>query len=278
MHENFWMAFGLTVFAGLSTGIGSSIAFFVKGKNTKFLTFSMGFAAGVMIYVSFMEIFPHALHELGPKRYLGVISFFVGMLLVALIDKIVPHHDNPHEFMTEDERKEAEADVEAIQHGDKLSEKGKKRLMRVGLMTALALALHNFPEGLATFVSALNDVSLGITIAIAIALHNIPEGIAVSMPIYYATGSRSKAFWYSFLSGVVEPIGALLGYALLMNFLDPTMMAILLSGVAGIMVFISLDQLLPAAEEYGEHHISIYGVLGGMGIMAISLLMLNHAH
>jgi ZIP family zinc transporter len=278
MHENFWMAFGLTVFAGLSTGIGSSIAFFVKGKNTKFLTFSMGFAAGVMIYVSFMELFPHALHELGHKRYLGVIAFFVGMLLVALIDKIVPHNENPHEFMTEAEKEEAEADVEALHHGEKISEKGKKRLMRVGLMTALALALHNFPEGLATFVSALNDVSLGITIAIAIALHNIPEGIAVSMPIYYATGSRSKAFWYSFLSGVVEPIGALVGYALLMNFLDPTMMAILLSGVAGIMVFISLDQLLPAAEEYGEHHISIYGVLAGMGIMAISLLMLNHAH
>lgn len=278
MHENFWMAFGLTVFAGLSTGIGSSIAFFVKGKNTKFLTFSMGFAAGVMLYVSFMEIFPHALHALGHDKYIGVIAFFVGMLLVALIDKLVPHNENPHEFMSEAEQEEAAMDVEALKQGKELSARGKKRLMRVGMMTALALALHNFPEGFATFVSALNDVSLGITIAIAIALHNIPEGISVSMPVYYATGSRSKAFWYSFLSGVVEPIGALIGYALLMNYLDSNMMAILLSGVAGIMVFISLDQLLPAAEEYGDHHISIYGVLGGMGVMAVSLLMLNHAH
>jgi ZIP family zinc transporter len=290
MHENFWPAFLLTIFAGLSTGIGSSIAFFVKNRNnTKFLTLSMGFAAGVMIYVSFMEIFPHALNALDnissedgkgghPYRYIGIIAFFAGMLLVALIDKIVPHDDNPHEFMTAEEKEAAEADIEAIKKGNEVSPAGKKRLMRIGLLTATALALHNFPEGIATFVSALESVSLGFTIAVAIALHNIPEGIAVSMPVYYATGSRSKAFWYSFLSGVVEPLGAILAYFILMPFLNEMMIAILLSGVAGIMVFIALDQLLPAAEEYGEHHISIYGMVAGMAMMAVSLLMLNHAH
>jgi ZIP family zinc transporter len=290
MHENFWPALLLTVFAGLSTGIGSSIAFFVKNRNnTKFLTLSMGFAAGVMIYVSFMEIFPHALNALdnissedgkggNSFRYIGIIAFFAGMLLVALIDKIVPHDDNPHEFMTAEEKEAAEADIEAIKKGKEVSAAGKKRLMRIGMLTATALALHNFPEGIATFVSALESVSLGFTIAIAIALHNIPEGIAVSMPVYYATGSRSKAFWYSFLSGVVEPLGAILAYFILMPFLNEMMIAILLSGVAGIMVFIALDQLLPAAEEYGEHHISIYGMVAGMAMMAISLLMLNHAH
>lgn len=290
MHENFWPAFLLTIFAGLSTGIGSSIAFFVKNRNnTKFLTLSMGFAAGVMIYVSFMEIFPHALNALDnissedgkgghSYRYIGIIAFFVGMLLVALIDKIVPHDDNPHEFMTAEEKNAAEADIEAIKKGKEVSPAGKKRLMRIGLLTATALALHNFPEGIATFVSALESVSLGFTIAVAIALHNIPEGIAVSMPVYYATGSRSKAFWYSFLSGVVEPLGAIIAYFILMPFLNEMMIAILLSGVAGIMVFIALDQLLPAAEEYGEHHISIYGMVAGMAMMALSLLMLNHAH
>jgi len=290
MHENFWPAFLLTIFAGLSTGIGSSIAFFVKNRNsTKFLTLSMGFAAGVMIYVSFMEIFPHALNALDnissedgkgghSYRYIGIIAFFAGMLLVALIDKIVPHDDNPHEFMTAEEKEAAEADIEAIKKGNEVSPAGKKRLMRIGLLTATALALHNFPEGIATFVSALESVSLGFTIAVAIALHNIPEGIAVSMPVYYATGSRSKAFWYSFLSGVVEPLGAILAYFILMPFLNEMMIAILLSGVAGIMVFIALDQLLPAAEEYGEHHISIYGMVAGMAMMAVSLLMLNHAH
>lgn len=269
MHENFMIAMGLSIFAGLSTGIGSAIAFFIKDKNTKILTFAMGFAAGVMLYVSFMEIFPHALAELEGRQYIGLIAFFGGMLLVGAIDKFIPHEENPHEFMSE------EAEEEAAEHLEKDDDSlRKKRLMRVGLLTALALALHNFPEGMASFVAALEDVNLGITIAIAIAIHNIPEGIAVSMPIYYATGSRKKAFFYSFLSGVVEPVGAIVGYLLLMPFIDPTVMAILLAGVSGIMVFISLDQLLPAAEEYGEHHISIYGVMIGMAIMGVSLMLL----
>lgn len=272
MHEHFWMAFGLTVIAGLSTGIGSSIAFFVRGNNTRFLTLSMGFAAGVMLYVSFMEIFPHALAGLGHDRYIGVLAFFAGMLLVGLIDKLVPHDENPHEFMSEEEQQHA------AHHHAGMSELAKKKLMRVGLLTAAALALHNFPEGIATFVAALEDPSLGITIAVAIALHNVPEGIAVSMPVYFATGSRSKAFIYSFLSGVVEPLGAIIGYLLLMPYLNEFVMSLLLASVAGIMVFISLDQLLPAAAKYGKHHLSIYGMIAGMAMMAISLLMLNHVH
>ncbi len=280
MHENFWIAFGLTVFAGLSTGIGSSIVFVAKRKNTQLLTFSMGLAAGVMIYISFMEIMPHAMEALGHDRYIGVLSFFVGMLLVVLIDKVVPQHDSPHEIMSDAEQIEADADLEQLRqgHSEAISDRGKKRLMRLGFLTAMALALHNFPEGMATFVSALNDIPLGITIAFAIALHNIPEGISVAMPIYYATGDRRKAFWYSFVSGVMEPLGALIAYLLLMNFLDAWLMSILLSGVAGIMVFISLDQLLPASREYGGHQVSIYGVLVGMAIMALSLSLLNHQH
>jgi ZIP family zinc transporter len=146
--------------------------------------------------------------------------------------------------------------------------------MRIGVLTALALAIHNFPEGIATFVTALDDPELGMTIAVAIAIHNVPEGIAVSMPIYFATGDRKKAFMYSFLSGVVEPLGAIIGYFILMPYLNDTLMGMLLAGVAGIMVFISLDQLLPAAEEYGEHHLSIYGVVLGMIVMAGSLILM----
>ncbi len=148
-----------------------------------------------------------------------------------------------------------------------------KKLMRMGLFTALAIAIHNFPEGLATFTAAITDPNLGIAIAVAIAIHNIPEGIAVSIPIYYATGSKKKAFWLSLSSGLAEPIGALIGYLLLMPFLGPTVFGILFAGVAGIMVFISLDELLPAAEEYGEHHLSIYGLIAGMAVMALSLLL-----
>ena len=149
-----------------------------------------------------------------------------------------------------------------------------EKLMRIGVLTALALAIHNFPEGIATFVAALEDPTLGMTIAVAIAIHNIPEGIAVSMPIFYATGDRKKAFFYSFLSGVVEPIGAIIGYYFLMDYLNNEVLGLLLSAVAGIMVFISLDQLLPAAEEYGEHHLSIYGLVLGMAVMAISLILM----
>ena len=143
----------------------------------------------------------------------------------------------------------------------------------MGLFTALAIGIHNFPEGLATFIAALNDTGLGIAIAVAIAIHNIPEGIAVSVPIYYATGSKKKAFWYSFSSGLAEPVGAMIGFLILMPFLSPLLFGMIFAGVAGIMVFISIDELLPAAQEFGEHHLSIYGLIAGMMVMAMSLLL-----
>lgn len=276
---SFGLALLLTVLAGLSTGIGSLIAFLVKGRNVNFLSFSMGFAAGAMIYVSFTEILGHASHNLShfyndehKAGWVSAIAFFGGMLLIALIDKLTPSHENPHEIMHEQLDKDGNViDAPPLPKTD-------KKLMRVGVMTAVALALHNFPEGFATFVSALSDPALGITIAVAIALHNIPEGIAVSIPIYYATGSRKQAFWYSFLSGIVEPIGAVVGYFLLHSFLTDEVVSILLASVAGIMVFISLDQLLPSAEEYGKHHLTIYGVVLGMAVMAVSLLLLMGGH
>lgn len=272
MSDNFLMAFLLTAFAGLSTGIGSSLAFFTKRTNTKLLSYVLGFSAGVMIYVSFVEIFPAAMDEFSAKFsekkaiLFTIVSFFGGMLLIALIDKFIPSMENPHEVRT----------IEDM--GDQKKSKDFNKLYRMGILTALALAIHNFPEGIATFMAALNNPEVGIAIAVAIAIHNIPEGIAVSVPIYYATGSKKKAFFLSFLSGLAEPVGAILAYLLLMPFLSSESSGIavglILSAVAGIMVFISLDELLPTAEEYGEHHISIYGVVSGMIVMALSLLFL----
>jgi ZIP family zinc transporter len=259
-------AFGLTLFAGLSTGIGSALAFFTSRTNTKFLSVALGFSAGVMIYVSLIEIFAKArivlVTELDDKGgyWLTVIAFFGGLLLIAVIDKLIPKIENPHEI-----RKIEEI---SASNGQK-----DKKLMRMGLFTALAIAIHNFPEGLATFTAALTEPELGIAIAVAIAIHNIPEGIAVSVPIFFATGNRKKAFWNSFLSGLSEPVGAVIGYLILMPFMSPIMFGVLFAAVAGIMVFISLDELLPAAEEYGEHHLSIYGLVGGMAVMAFSLLL-----
>ena len=263
LEYTFWIAFGLTMIAGLSTGIGSLIALLSKHTNTKFLCASLGFSAGVMIYVSFMELIPVAKEEL--VLYSGekagtlslILAFFGGMGLITLIDFLIPQNTNPHEFQS----------VEEMNKPDNR----QKSLHRVGIIVALSLAIHNFPEGIAAFTSALNGLSVAIPITVAIAIHNIPEGIAVSVPIYHATGSKRKAFWFSFLSGLTEPLGALIAYFFLMPFWSPVLNGIVLAAVAGIMVFISLDELLPTAEKYGEHHISISGLIAGMILMALSL-------
>lgn len=271
MDNSLWLAFGLTLFAGLSTSIGSIIALLSKKTNKTFLSLGLGFSAGVMIYVSMIEIFFKAqeslVGELGEKMgsWITVISFFGGMLLINLIDKFIPSPESPQEI----------EDVENIIENEKKTVmKNDKKLLRMGVLTALAVAIHNFPEGFATLISALKDPALGLTIAIAIAIHNIPEGIAVSIPIYYATGSRKKAFLYSFLSGLAEPIGAIIGYLILAPFMTDTVFGIVFAAVGGIMVFISLDQLLPTAREYGGHRVSVFGSIYGMIVMAVSLLLL----
>jgi len=262
-------AFLMTLFAGMSTVIGSFISLFMPRTNTKFLSAGLGFSAGVMIYVSFAEIFVKARDSFdrvfGTSRAMlfTVLSFFGGMLVIALIDKLIPEEENPHEFH----------DVPTDGQGQGILPDGRE-LKRAGIFTALAVGIHNFPEGLVTFITALYDPNLALPIVVAIALHNIPEGIAVSAPIYYATGSRIKAFWYSALSGLAEPIGALVGYWLLMPFLNDAVYGILFGAVAGIMVFISFDELLPAAQRYGEHHLSLYSLIAGMAVMAISLVLL----
>jgi len=262
--NNVLFAFGLTVFAGLATGVGSLLAFFSKEFNPKFLSGALGFSAGVMIYVSFVEIFVKARESLSilfgdTKGYwITTIAFFCGIALIAVIDKLIPSYENPHEIGNINEP---------------LDTASEKRLLRVGIFSALAIAIHNFPEGLATFIGALSDPTLGISIAVAIAIHNIPEGMAVSVPVYYATKSRKKAFWLSFASGLAEPIGALLGYFILKNFISDSMFGIVFAGVAGIMIYISLDELLPTAKEFGEHHVAIGGLIAGMLVMAFSLLL-----
>lgn len=259
-------AFSLTLFAGLSTGIGSALSLIAKKTSTKFLSVALGFSAGVMIYVSFVEIFVKAKDSLTSVlgetagAWATVGGFFFGILVIAIIDKVIPETENPHEIHT-------------VEEMDGKSEEHKTKLMRMGVFTALAIAIHNFPEGLATFTAALSDPSLGIPIALAIAIHNIPEGIAVAVPIFYATGSRKKAFKLSFLSGLSEPVGALIGYLLLYRFFNDAMFGFIFASVAGIMVYISLDELLPSAREYGENHLSIYGLVAGMGVMAVSLLL-----
>ena len=258
--NNILLALLLTLLAGLSTAIGGLISILAPNTNKRFLSVALGFSAGVMIYVSMIEIFFKAetslILEFGQKtgKIINVISFFAGMIIIAIIDKLIPSEQNPHEIKTEENYKSV-------------------KLIRMGLFTALAIGVHNFPEGLATFISAMQSPSVAIPIVVAIAIHNIPEGIAVAMPIYHATGSKSKAFTLSLLSGLAEPLGAFIGFIVLMPIMNDIVFGVIFAAVAGIMVFISIDELLPAAREYGKHHLSIYGMISGMIVMAISLLM-----
>ncbi|MHC4123199.1 MAG: zinc transporter ZupT [Planctomycetota bacterium] len=255
LTENIGLAFLLTILAGLFTGVGSIIAYFIKKPKTSYLSFSLGLSAGVMVYISFMELLPQAFEAVG--RPLSLLAFFVGIGIMVVIDLLIPEAEHPDHFEKLEQPKEIDAP-----------------LMRTGLITALAIGIHNFPEGLATFGATLNNTRLGVFIAFAIAIHNIPEGISVSMPIFYATQNRNKAFVYSFLSGMSEPIGAALGFFLLMPFLSEALIASLLAIIAGIMIYISLDELLPMAHRYGHSHTVIGGIVSGMLIMALSLLML----
>ena len=258
MGTNAVAAFMLTLAAGAATGLGALAAVFAKRTNTRFLACSLGFSAGVMIYVSMAEMlikgkdYLCGAHGEVMGNWYAVAAFFGGMVLIGLIDWFVPS---------------AEGDI------GNLKDEKSKALNRMGILTALAIAVHNFPEGLATFTSSLNDAGLGAAIAVAIAIHNIPEGIATAIPIYYSTGSRMRAFVISFLSGITEPVGAVIGYLLLKPFFNDTIFGVLFAMIAGIMVFISIEELLPMAREYDKGKATIMGFLGGMVIIAVSLIM-----
>ncbi len=274
MEINLSFAILLTTLAGLSTGIGSTIAFFIRTPKYSYLAVALGFSAGVMVYISFTELLGTAIEDVGFAR--ANIAFFVGIGFIALIDILVPHEYEEERVATAPQNTTEEGQREVLGLPPQLTVPSQATLMRSGVLIALGIAIHNFPEGLVTFCSAATgDVAFGIIIAVAIAIHNIPEGVAVSVPIFYATGNRRKAFTYSFLSGVAEPVGALIGYGILFSFLTPTLLSCMLAFVAGIMVFISLDEILPLAHRYGKEHLVLIGVASGMLVMALSLFLLH---
>jgi ZIP family zinc transporter len=279
-------AFSITLLAGLATGIGGLIAFFARRTKTTFLAFSLGFSAGVMIFISFTEILPQAgnLMKLSyagnTAAWLTFISFVAGIGLSAAIDKILPSEGNPHELKRVEQMHPETRDPDKAECKGRRQMHGQhgirdRKLMRIGTFTAVAIGVHNFPEGMATFMSAMSDVTVGVSIAFAIAIHNIPEGIAVSVPVYYASGSRRKALWWSVLSGFSEPIGAFAGYFILNFFNTDVSLGYVFAMVAGIMVYISFDELLPAAHKYGKHHVAIYGLISGMILIGLSLILLG---
>lgn len=268
----------LTLIAGAATGIGGALVLFKKKISSDFLAGALGLSAGVMIFISMAEMFPESQEMIAGTglthgEAFVLVAFFVGMGLITLIDFAIPEYENPHEApgLSLDSKTAAVGMLE--QTGN------EKAMHRLGLLSALAIAVHNFPEGIATFIGALNDPEMGAGITFAIAIHNIPEGIAVAIPIYYATKSKGKALFLATLSGFSEVIGALLCWAVTAMFGvelsgGGPIFPLILAATAGIMIYISLDELLPTAEKYGKHHIAIAGVVGGMAIMAISLLLI----
>ncbi len=280
MEGSVGYAFSLTLFAGLSTGLGAIFVLMSKRFGLRLLAFGLGFSSGVMVYISLVELLPHGTEvmseDLGDAmgKWVALACFFGGIAVSAIIDRLVPEPVNPHEVTSE-------ADIQSIccEASDSAplvrSATERAALQRVGLVSALAVALHNLPEGMATFATALAEPSLGLSVAIAVAIHNIPEGIAVAVPVYFATGSRFKAVAWSFASGLAEPLGALLVFLILMPWLSGTLVGGMLAAVAGVMVFISFDELLPTARAYDQGHAEIAGVVLGMAVMGISLLLLG---
>jgi len=285
--DNILIAFGLTLFAGLATAIGGVIAFFAKRTQTSFLAFSLGFSAGVMIYISLTEMLTKADATLrlsfGNEKaaWFTFISFIGGIALSALIDKILPSEGNPHELKRVEQMNpglNTPDTAECAGRGQQRHSRHFRRdhkLMRIGVFTAVAIGIHNFPEGIATFMAAMSDVTIGISIAVAVAIHNIPEGIAVAVPVYYATGSKRKALLWSVLSGFSEPVGAAAGYFILTMFRTDIILGFVFAMVAGIMIYISFDELLPAAHKYGKHHVAIYGLISGIIVIGLSLILLG---
>jgi ZIP family zinc transporter len=254
VNSNVWLALALSALAGLATTIGSLVGLSVRKPGPRFMSSSLGFSAGVMVLVSFVELLPNGIEAVGFLA--GMAAFLGGMLFMLLVDFLIPHHYK----------------------GEKSTgwkKAGSPALKRTGLLVALGIGIHNLPEGMAAFAGALQDLRLGVAIAVAVAVHNIPEGLAVSVPVYAATGSRKKAFVWSFLSGVAEPVGAGVGALVLMPFLTPTVLGLVLAAVAGVMVFISFDELVPTANSYGFEHLAVSGAIAGMAVMALSLWMLK---
>lgn len=257
MVNNLVYALVLSALAAAATVAGSLLGMSVRRPGPRFMAFSLGFSAGVMLLVSFAELLRVGIEALGVG--LAMVCFFAGLAGMFLVDLLVPHR-----FVAEQKGP-----------ADRVCEFDSVRLLRLGLLVALGIGIHNFPEGMATFMGAMHNRGLGAAIALGIALHNIPEGMAVGVPVFCATGSRRKALSWSALSGGMELVGALLAAAILMPFFTPRLLAGLLAVVAGLMVFVALDELIPGSYEYGREHASVAGVFSGMGMMALSIWLLT---
>ena len=263
LPNNYQLGLLITFLAGMATVLGGCLTFFIKKDNLKSLSFGLGLSAGVMIFIGLTEVLKDSgelLSKYFPNHFAWLVfaGFFVGVLIAVLLDIIIPDHIEEDLFVNKD---------------DCIPD--KHRIKRAGILVAIAISLHNFPEGLSTFFMTTQDVALGVSVAMAIAIHNIPAGIAIALPIYHATGKKRLAILYSFLSGVSELVGAIIGLVLLQTVMPQMAVGFIFATVAGILIYISFDTILPLSREYGDGHYSVFGVMSGMFVIWLSLLMMG---
>lgn len=279
MENNYLIAFILSTIAGLSTVVGGFVTFFIKGNSLKYLSFGLGLSAGVMLFVSLVDLYPEATEMIRAQMgqnlaWLSILCFGIGMLIAVLIDFFVPDHIQDSMFTKQIGANEQNKDsTDCTEDENAIISIGK--IKRAGIITAIVVAIHNLPEGLATFTLAAQDIMLSLGVIFAIAIHNIPEGMAISIPVYQATHSKRKAFLYSFLSGMAEPIGGVLGFLIIKTLFPNLCVGLLFALVAGIMTYISIDTLLPLSKDYDTGHYSISGVVLGLMIMGSALIVLD---
>jgi ZIP family zinc transporter len=279
--DNIMQSFGLTILVGLTMGLGSIFSFFISAKHKRLMAIALSFSAGIMIYVAFMEMLPEGIHHIEEilgegHSWVALIWFFAGMFLTAVVEGVV--HSFAGEVHSHGHNHKHEHVHNHHHHDHHDHDKQNPHLTKLGLMSALAIGIHNIPEGLALFTAGLKEISLAYPVAVAVIIHNIPLSIAISLPLTYSTGSKKKAFLYTLLVGLMQPLGAVLGYLVLSNHFNDLVFGILFSVVAGIMIFVSLDELLPAAQKDEDHHISVYGAIAGMIVMAVALSFFGHSH
>ncbi|UNU73010.1 zinc transporter ZupT [Moraxella nasovis] len=261
--SNVLIAFAITFAAGLATVLGSALVFFQKTPSPRVLAFGLAFAGGAMVFVSLTEILGKSVESFGQVfgnvgyNY-ATFAFLAGLIAVMMIDRLIP---NPHATLDTDD--------------PKFHDESEAYIKRIGILSAFAITAHNFPEGLATFFATLESPTVGLPLALAIAVHNIPEGISIAAPIYFATKDKKLTVIACLISGLAEPMGAMIGYFVLKSVLSDAVFGMVFGLIAGIMVFLALDELLPAAKQYSKGHEAVYGMVGGMVVMAISLVLFN---
>ena len=241
---NIYYAFLLTFISGISTIIGY-LFIYIKGNRVGVICKSLGFASGVMITISLIDLLPNS-YQLIIDKY-NVIYTIIIMFLCLLIGSSI-----------------------SLIVNKRIQSREVNKLYKIGIISAIIIVLHNIPEGIITYITASNNIKLGLALSLAITLHNIPEGISISIPIYYSTNSRFKAFIYTFISGISEPLGAVISYLFLSKYINNFILGIIYSIIAGMMLNIGYGELYKEAIQYNKKNAIIYSIIGGF------LIVLNH--